>query len=97
MKGTLLGNYAMGEWVQASSTGKSTELVHAVTGEVIGAASSAGLDFKGMTEYARRVGGPKLRTLTFHKRAALLKALAKHLLEHKEAFYAVSAATGAMA
>lgn len=93
MKSARLGNYAMGEWVQGS--GKAAELVHAVTGETIGEASSGGLDFKGMAEYARRVGGPKLRALTFHRRAALLKALARHLLEHKDAFYAVSAATGA--
>src|SRR5690606_1422423 len=76
-------------------TGKSTELFHAVTGERIAEASSGGLDFAAMTDYARRVGGPKLRALTFHQRAALLKAMAKHLMEHKDAFYAVSAATGA--
>jgi len=41
------------------------------------------------------VGGPALRRLTFHQRAAMLKAVAKHLLERKESFYALSAATGA--
>jgi len=88
-----LQSYAMGEWV--TGTGKSADLFHAVTGERIASASSGGLDFKGMAEYARRVGGPAMRALTFHQRAALLKAMAKHLLEHKEAFYALSAATGA--
>jgi oxepin-CoA hydrolase/3-oxo-5,6-dehydrosuberyl-CoA semialdehyde dehydrogenase len=76
-------------------TGRSADLIHAVTGEKIGEASSAGLDFKGMTDYARRVGGPRLRAMTFHQRAAMLKAMAKHLLEHKEPLYAFSAATGA--
>jgi oxepin-CoA hydrolase/3-oxo-5,6-dehydrosuberyl-CoA semialdehyde dehydrogenase len=33
--------------------------------------------------------------MTIHDRANMLKALAKHLLDHKEAFYAVSAKTGA--
>jgi oxepin-CoA hydrolase/3-oxo-5,6-dehydrosuberyl-CoA semialdehyde dehydrogenase len=88
-----LQNYALGEWVEG--TGKTADLVHAVTGEKFAETSSDGLDFKGMTEYARRVGGPKLRALTFHQRAAMLKAMAKHLLEHKDAFYRVSAATGA--
>lgn len=88
-----LRNYGMGRWVEG--TGKAADLHHAVTGEKIGEASSGGLDFKGMAEYARRVGGPPLRALTFHQRAALLKAMAKHLMERKEGFYALSAATGA--
>ena len=88
-----LQSYALGEWT--AGTGRSADLIHAVTGEKIGEASSAGLDFKGMTDYARRVGGPPLRAMTFHQRAAMLKAMAKHLLEHKEPLYAVSAATGA--
>jgi oxepin-CoA hydrolase/3-oxo-5,6-dehydrosuberyl-CoA semialdehyde dehydrogenase len=88
-----LKNYALGAWVEG--TGKSTELFHAVTGERLGETSSGGLDFKAMAEYARKVGGPKLRALTFHQRAAMLKAVAKHLMEKKDAFYAISAATGA--
>ena len=88
-----LQNYALGEWIEG--TGKTADLVHAVTGETFAETSSGGLDFKAMTDYARRVGGPKLRALTFHQRAAMLKAMAKHLLEHKDAFYRVSAATGA--
>ncbi|MEQ1692172.1 MAG: phenylacetic acid degradation bifunctional protein PaaZ [Gemmatimonas sp.] len=88
-----LMNYACGEWVRG--TGRTTELVHAVTGETLGEAGSGGLDFQGMTEYARTVGGPAMRALTFHQRAAMLKALAKYLMERKDAFYALSSATGA--
>ena len=88
-----LQSYALGEWV--AGTGKSAELVNAVTGEVIGEASSGGLDFGAMAAYARATGGPALRKMTFHERALMLKALAKYLMERKEEFYAVSAATGA--
>jgi oxepin-CoA hydrolase/3-oxo-5,6-dehydrosuberyl-CoA semialdehyde dehydrogenase len=88
-----LQNYAMGEWVTGS--GKATDLFHAVTGEKVAEASSGGLDFKAMASYARDVGGPKLRALTFHQRAGLLKGVAKFLLERKDAFYALSAYTGA--
>lgn len=88
-----LRSYAMGEWV--AGTGKQTDLFHAVTGEKVAEGSSGGLDFKAMATYAREVGGPKLRALTFHERAALLKAMAKHLMEKKDALYALSAATGA--
>ena len=88
-----LMNYAQGEWVTGS--GQTAELFHAVTGEQIGEAGSGGLDFKAMTHYARAVGGPTLRAMTFHQRAARLKALAKYLMERKDAFYALSSATGA--
>ena len=88
-----LQSYAQGEWV--TGTGRATELFHAVTGEKIGEATSDGLDFKGMLEYARRVGGPKLRAMTFHQRARMLKAMAQHLLAGKEELYQVSAGTGA--
>ena len=36
---------------------------------------------------AADVGGPALRELTFHQRAALLKALASHLREHRDELY----------
>lgn len=88
-----LYNYACGEWVKGS--GKSQELFNAITGEVVATASSAGLDFGRMFEYARTVGGPKLRKMTFQQRGLMLKALAMHLLSKKENFYQVSWATGA--
>jgi oxepin-CoA hydrolase/3-oxo-5,6-dehydrosuberyl-CoA semialdehyde dehydrogenase len=88
-----LQSYAEGNWI--SPNGKAQVLFHAVTGEPFAEASSAGLNFKGMVEYARRVGGPKLRALTFHERAGLLKRIAKHLTEKKDEFYKISAATGA--
>ncbi len=88
-----LKNYACGEWVQGS--GAATDLFHAVTGEKIAEASSAGLDFKAMTDHARRVGGPALRRMTFHERARMLKAMAQYLTERKDAYYQLSSATGA--
>lgn len=88
-----LQNYAQGQWVTGS--GKQTTLYHAVTGAEVGETSSGGLDFHGMCDYARTVGGPKLRKMTFHERAAMLKAMAKHLMEKKDALYLVSAITGA--
>ena len=90
---TRLQNYALGEWVVGS--GAQATLLHAVSGEPVAETSSGGLDFQAMVRYARAVGGPALRRLTFHERAAMLKAVAKHLMERKEAFYTLSAATGA--
>lgn len=88
-----LKSYAQGEWIEG--TGKAADLVHAVTGEKIGEATSEGVDFKGMLEYARSVGNPAMRQLTFHERARMLKEMAKYLMGRKEEFYKLSEATGA--
>ena len=90
---TQLKNYAEGKWVTANKEGET--LHNALTGEAIYTASSDGLDFAAMMDYARKVGGPALRKLTFHERGRMLKALAMHLLEKKKYFYQLSALTGA--
>lgn len=89
----VLHNYACGEWVKGADKGQ--ELFNAITGESLAHASSRGLDFSKMCNYARNTGGPNLRKLTFHERGRMLKALAMHLLSKKEDFYKVSWATGA--
>ena len=88
-----LKNYSQGHWVTSKNTGEA--LHNAITGEAIYTASSEGLDFGAMMQYARKVGGPALRKLTFHERGRMLKALAMYLMEKKEYFYQVSAFTGA--
>lgn len=88
-----LHNYALGQWVAGAEKGQ--DLFNAITGDVIATASSKGLDFGRMLEYARTVGGPKLRKMTFQERGLMLKALALHLLSKKEEFYKISWATGA--
>ncbi|HWY10265.1 MAG TPA: phenylacetic acid degradation bifunctional protein PaaZ [Bacteroidia bacterium] len=88
-----LNNYACGQWI--AGTEKGQDLYNAITGETIATASSKGLDFGKMCDYARTVGGPKLRKMTFQERGMMLKALATHLLSKKEEFYKISWATGA--
>jgi oxepin-CoA hydrolase/3-oxo-5,6-dehydrosuberyl-CoA semialdehyde dehydrogenase len=88
-----LNNYACGQWVAGSEKGQ--ELFNAITGDAIATASSKGLDFGKMCDYARTVGGPKLRKMTFQERGMMLKALATHLISKKEDFYKISWATGA--
>jgi len=89
----LLQNFALGDWIEG--TGTKTDLVHAVTGEVIGQTGTGGLDFGEMVRYARTVAGPKLRAYTFHERALMLKRIAIALMARKEEFYPLSAMTGA--
>lgn len=88
-----LENYVLGRWVQG--TGDGSLLYHAVTGDPVAAASSEGLDFESILKYGREKGGSALRKMTFHERARMLKALALFLNEKKDAYYAISAWTGA--
>ncbi len=90
---TQLKNYAEGQWVKGRQEGET--LYNAITGAPIYTASSDGLDFGAMMSYARKVGGPALRKLTFQQRGLMLKALAMYLMERKEYFYTISANTGA--
>ena len=78
-----LRSYVGGSWV-APTGGDGTAMLDAVTGTEIGRLSTAGIDRAAALEYGRRVGGPALRALTFHQRAALLKALGSFLREHRE-------------
>lgn len=86
-------NYVLGKWIDGD--GVETNLYNAITGEKIGEASSAGLDYQAMLEYAKKTGGQKLRKMTFQERGRMLKALALFLMEKKNKYYQVSAWTGA--
>ena len=88
-----LGNYITGSWITGDGDGQL--LYNAVTGEAIAASSTKGLDFQSITDYARTVGNPALRKMTFHERGNMLKALALHLRNHLDKFYKISYQTGA--
>lgn len=88
-----LQNYASGKWITGEGDGQP--LYNAITGEQVATACSKGLDFSAMMDYARKVGGPALRKMTFQERGLMLKKLALHLTAEKEKFYKVSWATGA--
>ena len=88
-----LENYALGKWIKGQGEGQ--RLFNAVTGEALYTASSQGLNFADMMDYARTVGGKNLRKMTFQERGRMLKALALHLTEKKEEFYKISYLTGA--
>ncbi|WP_033441719.1 phenylacetic acid degradation bifunctional protein PaaZ [Saccharothrix sp. NRRL B-16314] len=90
---SMLRSYVSGRWHASSAEG--TPLHDAVTGEEFARISSQGIDMAAALDHGRRVGGPALRELTFHQRAALLKALASHLREHRDELYALSARSGA--
>lgn len=88
-----LQNLVQGAWVEGSGEGQT--LVHAITGQPHAIASSDGIDIESMYAFARDVGSPGLRGMTFQERGRMLKRLALHLHAIKETFYEVSWATGA--
>jgi oxepin-CoA hydrolase/3-oxo-5,6-dehydrosuberyl-CoA semialdehyde dehydrogenase len=89
----LLRSYVGGAWVTPAGDGQP--VYDAVTGEEVARVSSDGIDRAAALRYAREAGGPALRALTFHQRAAILKSLGLRLREHRDELYALSARTGA--
>ena len=88
----VLPSFVSGAWLAGQGDGILVR--DAVYGKPVARVSADGLDLSGALRYAREVGGPALRKLTFHDRALRLKALAQHLMSKKEAFYELSYATG---
>jgi oxepin-CoA hydrolase / 3-oxo-5,6-dehydrosuberyl-CoA semialdehyde dehydrogenase len=90
---TMLSSYVRDRWF--TPTDEGVTLLDASTGEPVARVSSTGVDVAAMVEHARTVGGPGLRELTFHQRAAALKRLATALREQRDGLYAQSAKSGA--
>lgn len=87
-----LKSYICGEWKEGAHEG--AVLRDAGTGAVVATIDATGLDMAAALDHGRRAGGV-LRAMTFHQRAEMLKALGKALNDHKDAFHALSLATGA--
>ncbi|HMX39593.1 MAG TPA: phenylacetic acid degradation bifunctional protein PaaZ, partial [Saprospiraceae bacterium] len=88
-----LHHYVLGQWQPGH--GDPILQHHAISGEPLFRVHSEGLDYAAILDYARRVGNPALRRMSFQERGRMLKALALYLLEHKERYYAISHQTGA--
>jgi len=86
-------SFAAGQWI-APGAGART-IASAITGDVIAHAGNDALDVQAMLSYAREMGGPALRKMTFHDRARMLKAVAMYLMARKQALYDLSFDTGA--
>ena len=57
-------NYVLGNWITGDGEGQA--LYNAVTGGMIARATSKGLDFGAILDYARKKGNPALREMSFH-------------------------------
>ncbi|WP_373553417.1 phenylacetic acid degradation bifunctional protein PaaZ [Haliscomenobacter sp.] len=90
---TKLHNYLQGAWVPHDGVG--IPQFDAIDGTLISTCGSEGLDYSAILHYARKVGGPALRKMSFQERGRMLKALALFLNEHKEKYYTLSYRSGA--
>lgn len=82
-----------GRWIRGDRDGQP--LLDAATGELVAHIDATGIDMAAALNWGRKTGGPALRAMSFHERAAMLKALGLALMTHKEEFYTESFRTGA--
>lgn len=82
-----------GRWTPGERQG--APLLDAATGALVAHIDATGIDMGAALDWGRRTGGPALRAMSFHDRAAMLKALGLALMARKEAFYSESYRTGA--
>lgn len=90
---TKLHNYLQGAWVPHD--GEGIPQCDAIDGTLISTCGSEGLDYSAILHYARKVGGPALRKMSFQERGRMLKALALFLDGQKEKYYTLSYRSGA--
>lgn len=88
-----LGNYVQGQWREGEGDGQA--VYNSVTGEVVGMATTKGIDFEQVLDYGRKTGSSALRKMTFQERGNMIKKLALYLTKRKEQFYDISYMTGA--
>lgn len=88
----VLQSHIAGRWLGQTA---AQTLRSAINGQPVAATHAESIDFAEALGYARRTGLPALLAMDFQQRAAVLRALAKYLAEHKEELYRVSAHTGA--
>ncbi len=77
-----LKSYLCGEWREGTS-GKAT-LVNPANGDVVAEVLTQGHELQASLAFARDVGGPALKTMTFAERGALLKRMSNVLHEARE-------------
>ena len=87
-----LQSYIAGQWLGQQS---AQTLRSAINGQTVATTHAEAIDFESAVHHARSVGLKNLMAMDFQERAQRLKALAKYLMDHKEALYAISGHTGA--
>jgi 3,4-dehydroadipyl-CoA semialdehyde dehydrogenase len=78
-----LASFVGGAWVEGEGPGR--EVHDAATGAVVATASTKGIDRAAALTFARAVGGPALREMSFEQRGGMLRAMSKLIHANREA------------
>jgi len=87
-----LKSFVNGQWLEGA--GDAITLLNPATEEPLAETSTSGIDFAATLDYARTIGGPALRSLTFSDRAKKLQELYDALFPHREEFIELSISNG---
>jgi len=87
-----LKSFVGGQWYKGS--GETATLLNPATEEPLAETSTGGMDFAAVLQFARSVGGPALRALTFAERAEKLQALYDALFASREELIELSIRNG---
>jgi oxepin-CoA hydrolase/3-oxo-5,6-dehydrosuberyl-CoA semialdehyde dehydrogenase len=87
-----LRSYLGGRWVAGQGT--LLTLVNPATEEPLAQAGSGGVDLDAALDFARRHGGPALRSLSFAERGGLLRGACDVLTAHREELLDLAVANG---
>ena len=85
-------SFLSGAWQDGAGAGEA--LLNPATEEVLAYASSDGLDRGTALEFARRHGGPPLRSLTFKQRGGLIQKTATLLQQNRDELIGLAMANG---
>jgi 3,4-dehydroadipyl-CoA semialdehyde dehydrogenase len=87
-----LRSYVCGRWFEGQ--GDLDTLFNPATEEPLAQAGSGGLDRRAALDFARSVGGPALRTLSFAERGARLRAMSDAIQARREELIDLAVANG---
>jgi 3,4-dehydroadipyl-CoA semialdehyde dehydrogenase len=87
-----LRSYWGGRWVDAK--GGLETLVNPATEEPLARIAHEGIDRRAGLDFARRIGGPALRALSFAERGAFLKAMCDQIQAHRDEILDLAVANG---
>ena len=87
-----LKSHVSGAWHEGQ--GETATLLNPATEEPLAETSTGGIDFKSALDYARDVGGPALRSMTFAERGACLRSIYDVLYANREELLDLSVCNG---
>jgi 3,4-dehydroadipyl-CoA semialdehyde dehydrogenase len=84
----ILKSYVAGQWL--AGKGRGHDLVNPSNGDVVAWCNTEGLDFSKAVAFARDIGGPALRALSFSERATLLGKIAELLASRRDRWHEIA-------